>query len=138
MPQIGRTAQVHKRTSRRINAPAELLTSSRVGQAVLDELDSSVHLLLAADVQLDDPHALRLKLLQLLGTFSASILQMERFPCDPKNSLDDVQWHDHASPGGTPRTSLTYLKQTSGEDGEAEGVQMLGQGMAEPGVTACN
>lgn len=52
----------------------EALTSLRVRQAVLDDLDGSLHLLVAADVQLDDLHAFRLKLLQLLCTLAASIL----------------------------------------------------------------
>lgn len=59
-----------------MNTAAELPTSLRVSQAVLDDLNGSVHLLIAADVQLDDLHAFRVELLQLLRTFTTAILQI--------------------------------------------------------------
>lgn len=59
-----------------MNTGTELLTSLRVSQAVLDDLNGSVHLLVAADVQLDDLHAFRVELLQLLRTFTTAILQI--------------------------------------------------------------
>lgn len=61
-----------------MNTAAEVPTSFRVSQVVLDDLDSLIYLLIAADVQLDDLHAFRLELLQLLCTFAASILHMSR------------------------------------------------------------
>lgn len=52
-----------------------LSTSLRVLQIVSDIFHRLVHLLVAADVQLDDLHAIRVKFLQLLCTLSSFLLQ---------------------------------------------------------------
>lgn len=86
-----------------------------------------VHLLVAAHVQLDHIHAIRVKLLQLFGTFSAVILRRRQVPSwvEPKG-------------GGWRGARHLYLQETPREDCEAELVQVLRKCASKPAVATCN